>query len=225
MERLAPKTVAALDPRQCRRRKGSDRGDQKPGVEAAAVLESDAPAPRALIVSRGRHPAAKLDIAAQVELVSDMIEIAQRLRLASKVLRPFPFLQQLLRKRVTVGIALGIEARAGIAIPVPGAADVGPSLEHPHAKTLFAQPVELVQPRHARADDDGVVVRNRRRSRVCGLMQGYPVSCRWTNPAWTRGRVAGLPSAGLARLYSRPHLILSLGFRSPVKRRRQGREC
>src|SRR5207245_8217027 len=45
-------------------------------------------------------------------------------------------------------------------------------------------------------------------------------------PAWARGRVAGLPSACLARLYSRPHLPLSSGFRSSAKRRRQqGREA
>src|SRR2546421_12421108 len=59
-----------------------------------------------------------------------------------------------------------------------------------------------------------------------GLPQGYPLSRWWTNPAWTRGRVAGLPSAGPARLYSRPHLPLSSGFRSPAKWRRQtGREA
>src|SRR5205823_2907046 len=168
-------------------------------------------------VSRRRDLAAKLDIAAQVELVGDMVEIAQRLRLAGKVLRPLPFLQQLLRKRVAVGIALRIEARAGIAVPVPGAADIGPSLEHPHAQTPFTQPVKLVQARHARADDDGVEIRNRRRSRACGWSQSYPLSRRRTNPAWTRGRVAALPSAGPGRLYSRPHLILSSRVRPPVK--------
>src|SRR5258705_6281713 len=60
---------------------------------------------------------------------------------------------------------------------------------------------------------------------LIALSQSYPLSRRWTNPAWTRGRVAGLPSAGPARLYSRPHLPLSSQFRSPAKRRRQqGRE-
>ena len=176
-----PEIVAPLDPRQRRRRQRSNRGNQESRAELAAVLQGNAPAPRALIVSRRRHPAAKLDIAAQVELVGDIIEVAQRLRLTGEMLGPLPFLQQLLRERIAIGIALRIEARAGIAIPVPGAADIGASLEYPHAKTLFAQPVELVQARHARADDDGVVVRNWRRSRVYGLVQGYPVSRRWTN--------------------------------------------
>src|SRR4029078_185876 len=181
---------------------------------------------RSVIVNRRGNPAARLDVAAQVELVGDTVQIAQRFRLAGKMLRPVPFLQKLLRKRVAVGIAFGIEARAGIPVPVPGAADIGRCLEHPDAQTLLAQPVELVQARHARADDDGVEIRNGRFSRSCGLYQNYPLSRRWTNPAWTRGRVAGLPPAGPGWLSSWPHLPLSSGFRSPVKRRREeGRQA
>ena len=52
-------------------------------------------------------------------------------------------------------IALRIEARTGIAVPVPGAADAGAGL--PHAQ--LAQPIELVEARHARPADDGIVVR------------------------------------------------------------------
>ena len=59
-----------------------------------------------------------------------------------------------------------------------------------------------------------------------GLPSGYPLSRRGTNPAWTRGRVAGLPPANSGRLYSRPHLPLSSGFRSPERRRRhEGRQA
>ncbi len=49
---------------------------------------------------------------------------------------------------------------------------------------------------------------------------------RGQNPAWTRGRVAGLPPANSCWLYSRPHLPLSSGFRSPERRRRhEGRQA
>ncbi len=46
-------------------------------------------------------------------------------------------------------------------------------------------------------------IRNRRCSHVCSSMyvlgrQSYPFLRRWTNPAWTRGRVAGLPPGGLS---------------------------
>ena len=49
---------------------------------------------------------AKLDIAAQIEFVGDIVAVAQRLRLAGKMLGPFPFLQQLLGEGIAVGIAL-----------------------------------------------------------------------------------------------------------------------
>src|SRR4051794_30898915 len=40
------------------------------------------------------------------------------------MLLPVPFPHQLLRKGVAIGPAFGIEARAGIAVPVPGSADI-----------------------------------------------------------------------------------------------------
>src|SRR5207237_6200327 len=52
-----------------------------------------------------------------------------------------------------------------------------------------------------------------------------PLSRRWTNPEWTRGRVAGLPPAGLCRLYSRPYLPVSSGSGALDKRRRREGEA
>ena len=72
------------------------------------------------------------------------------------MLGPLPFLQQLLGERIAVGPALRIEARAGIAVPVPGAADIGAGLEDFCAEPEPAQPVELVQAGDAGADDDDV---------------------------------------------------------------------
>src|SRR5690242_5858461 len=74
------------------------------------------------------------------------------------MLRPFPLLEQLLGEGVAVGTALGIEARAGIAIPVPGAADLGAGLEHAYLQAHLAQAVELVHAGQAGADDDGVEI-------------------------------------------------------------------
>ena len=214
------KLVAPLDPRQGRRRQRADRSDQETRAEATAILQRNAPAPRSVLVNRRGNPAAKLDVAAQVELVGDVVEIAQRFRLAREMLRPVPFLQKLLRKRVAVGIALGIESRAGIAVPVPGAADIGPGLEHPDAQSLLAQSVELVQARHARADDDGVEIRNGRFSRYCGLYKTSR-SHAGGQTLRTRSRVA------VCRRRTRSALLgtgfaYRLGSGSPVKRRRQG---
>src|SRR5258707_1651796 len=107
---------------------------------------------------RGADAAVERDVAAQVEFVGDEVEIAQRLGLRSEMLGPAPFLQQLLREGIAVGVAFGIEAGAGIAIPVPGAADARPGLEHADPQPQLAQPVELVEARYARADDEGVEV-------------------------------------------------------------------
>src|SRR6266446_6025214 len=84
------------------------------------------------------------------------------------MLLPVPFLQQFPRKRVAVGPALRIEAGAGIAVPVPGAADGGAGLEHPHLETELAQLVELVEAGNAGADDDCVEIQ----ACLCGSSVG-----------------------------------------------------
>jgi hypothetical protein len=77
MKGSSSKIVAAFDARQGRRRQRADRGDQETCAEAAAVLQCDAPALCGLVIGRCRHPAPKLDVAAQIEFVGDVIEIAQ----------------------------------------------------------------------------------------------------------------------------------------------------
>ena len=128
-------------------------------LDAAAVFERHVPGAGFVLVVRGGDAAAELDVAAQVELVGDMVEVAQGLRLAGEMLGPVPFLQQFVGERVAVGIAFGIETCARIAVPVPGAADAGAGLEHPNASCpSCAQAIELVQAGNAGADDDGIIL-------------------------------------------------------------------
>src|SRR5690606_27100755 len=61
-----------------------------------------------------------------------------------------------------IRIALGIEARAGIAIVVPGTAQVGRGFEHGGAKAEIDEALDLVDAGDARADDDRIKVRLRR---------------------------------------------------------------
>ena len=71
--------------------------------------------------------------------------------------RPIPFPQQFLREGVAVGVAFGIAARTGIAIPVPGAADAVGRFEHLHRKPEpIAQAMQLVEAGEPGADDQGV---------------------------------------------------------------------
>src|SRR5205085_2625051 len=146
--------VAPLDAGQGRRRERADRGDEEAAGMLAAILQREAPASRVLLIDRRANPAPELDVAPQVEFFGDMDAVAERLRLAGKMLGPFPFVQQLLREGKAVGVALGIEARTGIAVPVPGAADIGAGLEHADAQAELAQPVKLVHARETGADDD-----------------------------------------------------------------------
>ncbi len=155
---LATERLDAGDGRHGRGREHADSGDQQASRVAPAVLQDDVPAARVLLVVCSGHPALELDVAAQIELVGDIVEIALGLRLAREVLLPIPLLQQFRRKGVAVGPAFGIEARAGIAVPVPGAADPGAALERAHPEPEFAQLIELIEAGNAGADDDSVEI-------------------------------------------------------------------
>src|SRR5207244_3569171 len=111
-----------------RRREHANGGNQEPRRAAPSVLQGDVPAPRILLVVGSGDAALELDVAAQIELVRNMVQIALGLGLRGEVFLPVPFVQQILRERVAVGPAFGIEARARIAIPIPGAADAGAGL-------------------------------------------------------------------------------------------------
>ena len=132
VKRLA---LEAVDPRKWRCIPGgqdADRRDEKLRPGALAILQLDLPAIRLLVVDRRGDPRIELDVLAQVELVRHIIEVAFVLRLAGIMFLPVPFLQQFLRPRIAVGFTLGIEAAAGVAVPIPGAAHAAAILKAPH---------------------------------------------------------------------------------------------
>src|SRR5689334_19399231 len=100
----------------------------------------------------------ELHVLPQAELVGDMIEIAQILGLAGEALLPVPFVEQFPREGIAVGIALRIEAAAGIAVPVPGAAEVGRRVEHGGIDAEIDQALDLVDAGHTGADHDHLVM-------------------------------------------------------------------
>src|SRR6266851_7423111 len=107
----------------------------------------------------------QLDVPAQVKLVRDIIEVALVLRLAGIMFLPVPCLQEFLREGIAVGVTLRVEARARVAIPVPGAAHATPLLVGPHREPALTQTVQLVQPGHSGADN------NRDCSKYTGFIQ------------------------------------------------------
>ena len=107
---------------------------------------------------RGGDAGLELNVAAQIEPVGDVVQVALGLGLAGEMLLPVPLVEQFLRERVAVGPAFGIEPGAWVAVPVPGAANAGAGFKYPHGEAEFSQSVELVKARDAGADDDGVEV-------------------------------------------------------------------
>src|SRR5262249_38212049 len=106
----------------------------------------------------GHDAAVELHVTTQIELVGDIVQIAQVFGLTGEAFLPVPFVQELARERVAVGIALRIEAGAGIAVPVPRAAEAGRELEHGSFHAKFGQAPDLVDAADTGADDDDFVV-------------------------------------------------------------------
>src|SRR5580704_15942851 len=119
---LAFERLEAGDLGDIGRGQAANGGDQKPRRDRLAGLSTHPPEIGGRVILRRCDAGLEADIATQVEVVSDVIEVAQDLRLLWVAFGPLPFLLQLLREGVGVAMAFGIAARAGVAVPVPRAA-------------------------------------------------------------------------------------------------------
>ncbi|MBA7472498.1 hypothetical protein ES707_07825 [subsurface metagenome] len=158
VERASPKILYAFDPRHGRRRQQTDGEHDEAAGQLAAVADFHLPEIARLVELHGLDGAVELHVFAQIELVGDVVQIPQVLGLAGEALLPVPFVEQFLRERKAVGVALGIEAAAGIAVPVPGAAEIGRRVEHGRVDAEIDEPFDLVDACDAGADDDHLVV-------------------------------------------------------------------
>ena len=137
----------------------ADRGDQKTALNLSSFLGLDLPDIVVVVEMRRPHRAVEIHVAAQIELVGDEVAVAQGFGLGREMLRPFPFLKQFLGEGIAVAVAFGIEARARIAVPVPGTADIGTRLDHARRHAELAQAVQHVHAGDSGPDDDHVVIR------------------------------------------------------------------
>ena len=111
------------------------------------------------LVERGRlYLAIELHEFAQAELFGDVVKVAQVLRLSREPFFPVPLVQQFARERIAIGVALGIEAGARIAIPVPGSAEIRGCIQHEGVNPEVGQTLDLVNAGYARANHDDFVV-------------------------------------------------------------------
>ena len=136
-----------------------------------ARIKCDCPALRGFIEMRADDAAIELDMAAQIEAVRHMLQIAECFGLRGEMLAPAPFLQQLIGKGIAIGVAFRIKARAGVAIPIPGAAQITAGLEHLDRIAKLPQAIQLIEAGNAGADDDHI-----------GLGQGRAGVCRHGSP-------------------------------------------
>ena len=156
-------TVEAVEPGDVRRdrcRQASDRGHEKARRHRVVAVGADLPAVRR-VVERGRGDAGgELDVASEIEAIGDVVEVPLDLGLLRVTTRPLPLLRKLRGERVAVVVTLGVAPRAGIAIPVPRAADTVAGLEDADAQVqVVTELVERVETGEARADHDHVEVR------------------------------------------------------------------
>jgi hypothetical protein len=159
---LALERLEALVRRHVGGRQSADRGDDKASRHHVALVGAHCPKLGAFVEYDLDDPLAELDVGLEVEAFGAMLEIAQDLILLRIALGPVPLLQQVFVERVAIDVAIGIAACAGIAIPVPGAADPVAGLEHGDVEVeLVAQRMQHVHAGKSGADDDGIELRFR----------------------------------------------------------------
>ena len=131
---------------------------QMAATDLVAAVGADPPCRRRVVPVRLRDPGAERDVAAQVELVRDVVEVSQDFRLGGVLLRPLPVAPPVGVEAEHVVDAGNVDACARVTVPVPGAAEVVRGLENAHAQTLAAETVHRVQPGESGADDDDIDV-------------------------------------------------------------------
>src|SRR3984957_5918400 len=90
-----------------------------------------------------------------------MLKITQNFVLLGIALGPFPLLQELLVPGEAVNVGVGVAPRAGVAVPVPGAAYRFPGFIDSHLQSQFVpQRLQHVEAGKTRANHDSVKVLN-----------------------------------------------------------------
>ncbi len=155
---VALERVDALEVGDVRRRQAPGGHDEELGRYVIADIGGDRPALGRLVEHGRLDPRVELDVAPQVEPVGHVTRVLEDLGLGRVALRPLPFLLQVVVELVGVLHALDVAAGPGIAVPVPGAADVAAGLVDASRQAEASQSVEHVHAGEAGSDDHRVEV-------------------------------------------------------------------
>jgi hypothetical protein len=153
---LALETLQPFDVRILGLGQTADGAYEIAGRDFVAAIGFHRPALAVVIEPRGDHARLETNVLLQVEAIGDVLGVSEDFRLGREALGPAPFLLQIMIEGIAVLDAFRIAAGAGIAIPVPGSADVVPRLVDDDGKPLLAQAVEHVHSGKTSANDNGV---------------------------------------------------------------------
>ena len=101
------------------------------------------------------HRVGQTDGIAQAKAVGHVVGIAFKIGLGGKLLRPVPFLLEFIVEAIGIFDALDINPRAGVAVPVPRAADAIARFKA-HDLVIIAQTPDRVKAGEPRPDHDNV---------------------------------------------------------------------
>ena len=233
---LAQKTGATLEFRQVCGRQAAGCHDQGHRLHGLAGVRLDPPAARRLVEGRLRDTRVEGDVPPEIEPVGDVIGVTQDLRLAGVAFGPLPLLLQRVREAIGILHALDVATRARVSVPVPGAADAGPRLEHARAESGLTQPIEHVEPGEPRAHHHGIKAHPRRvghRSPLEPKRRFYTAASRrcssqnWYIPVYSRRDFPGANLRRVARCWRalRRRRRLRGGFAWSRSRHRRHRSC
>ena len=130
--RVAPRALEVVDAFEVRHvvgRQQAHGSNKELPPSPVAILHRQLPASGLLVVYAGDDAGVEADVTAQVELVGYVVQVAFVLGLAGIQFLPIPLLEKLFGEGIAVGVALGVKARTGVAVPVPGPSDAGGVLE------------------------------------------------------------------------------------------------
>ena len=154
VERVALELVDAGDAGQLGPRRRTERHDDEAGLDVVAAVGRQVPALGRVVPVDGAHPCLEQRLVVQVVALADALGVLEDLRDVRVLL--LRHVVQLFEQR-QVAVRLDVALRAGIAVPVPRAAEVTTGLDDAKSgDALLGQPRRSEQPTEPATDDGDV---------------------------------------------------------------------
>ena len=134
---LALEFLQALELRYVRGRQTTYCGNEVRCRNLFPVVGTHRPQVGSLVEFGAGHARIELNVAFEIVAFGNMLEITEDFVLLGIALGPFPLLQELFVPSETVNVGVGIATRAGVAVPVPGAAYGFTTFIDSHLQTQF----------------------------------------------------------------------------------------